>query len=105
MEATVVRLGDEWGMVAFPHEMFCQYELWVDENAPFKHNMTLGMTNGCTGYVPDDEALSMGTKGGYEASCLPRLGGLSTGSKHYNPPAVGAEKIIKNLVSTLWNSY
>ncbi|HDZ21507.1 hypothetical protein LCGC14_0124410 [marine sediment metagenome] len=102
MEATVVSLGDQWGLVAYSNEMFCQYELWVDEVAPFKHNMTFGLTNGATGYVADDAALALGTNGGYEAGCLPNLGSCDVMTRHYNPPAVGAEKIIHDLVTSLW---
>jgi neutral ceramidase len=102
MEATVVSLGDEWVLVAYANEMFCQYELWVDEVAPFKHNMTFGLTNGATGYVANDAALALGTNGGYEAGCLPNLGSCDVMTRHYGPPAVGCEKIIHDLVTGLW---
>jgi hypothetical protein len=102
MDAAVASLGDEWVLVAFSNEMFCQYELWVNDDATFKHNMTLGLTNGATGYVADDHALAMGPKGGYEAACLPYLGSCDVMTQHFNPPAVGAEKIIKNLTKSLW---
>ena len=102
MEATVVSLGDEWVLVAYANEMFCQYELWVDEAAPFKHNMTFGLTNGATGYVANDAALALGTNGGYEAGCLPNLGSCDVMTRHYGPPAVGCEKIIHDLVTGLW---
>jgi neutral ceramidase len=102
MDATVVGLGDEWGLVTFSQEMFCQYELWVDANAPFKHNMTFGLTNGSTGYVAVDEAWTMGVNGGYEASCLPRWNSANVMTGHFNPPAVGSERLIKELVMDLW---
>lgn len=41
-------------------------------------------------------------KGGYEAGCLPNLGSCDVMTRHYNPPAVGAEKIIHDLVAGLW---
>ena len=103
IDATVVSLGDEWGLVAYAGEMFCQYELWVDETAPFKHSMTFGLTNGATGYIADDTALAMGLRGGYEAGCLPYLDPCDVMTCHYNPPAVGCEKIIHDLVSSLWS--
>jgi hypothetical protein len=81
--------------------MFCQYELWVDRNAPFKRTMTFGYTNGYEGYVAVDSALSLGEKGGYEAACLPNWGG-QVWTRHFGPPAVGCEKIIKDAISSLW---
>ena len=102
MDATVVSLGNEWVLVAYSNEMFCQYELWVDEVAPFTRNMTFGLTNGATGYVANDAALALGTNGGYEAGCLPNLGSCDVMTRHYGPPAVGCEKIIHDLVTGLW---
>ena len=101
-DATVVSLGGEWVLVAYAGEMFCQYELWVDQAAPFAHNMTMGLTNGATGYIADDAALAMGIRGGYEAGCLPYLDPCNVMTPHYGPPAVGCEQIIYDLVSGLW---
>lgn len=102
VDVSVVRLGNEWGLVTFSQEMFCEYELWVDANAPFKRNMTFGLTNGSTGYIATDEAWSMGVNGGYEASCLPRWNSANVMTRHFNPPAVGSERLIKELVEDLW---
>ena len=96
-------LGDEWCLTTMPHEMFCQYELWIDKLAPFKHTMTFGYTNGYEGYVAVDDAWQMGPKGGYEAASLPNWGG-QVHTKHLGPPAVGCEKIIKNTITSLWPS-
>ena len=95
--------GDEWCLVTMPFEMFSQYELWIDENAPFKHNMTFAYTNGYEGccYIAVDEAWRMGPKGGYEAATLPNWGGQVWGI-HCGPPAVGSEKIIKDNLASLW---
>ncbi len=101
-DATVVSLGDEWVLVTYAGEMFCQYELWVDQAAPFAHNMTLGLTNGATGYIATDDSLAMGIRGGYEAGCLPYLDPCNVMTRHYGPPAVGCEKIIHDLVAGLW---
>ena len=100
-DAYVVGIGREWCLVTMPHEMFCQYELWVDENAPFPHTMTFAYTNGYQGYVAIDEAWRMGAKGGYEAASLPNWGG-QVWTEHFGPPAVGSEKIIKDTVASLW---
>jgi len=102
MDAYAMMLGDEWCLVAMPNEMFCQYELWVDEAAPFERTMTFGYTNGGAGYIGVDEAWAMGEKGGYEAACLPNWGGHGTSTRHFGPPAVGGEKIIKDTIASLW---
>lgn len=102
-DAYAVMFGDEWCLVTMPLEMFSQYELWIDENAPFKHNMTFAYTNGYEGccYVAVDEALRMGPKGGYEAATLPNWWGQVWGA-HCGPPAVGSEKIVKDSLASLW---
>ena len=101
-DAYAVMLGDEWCLVTMPYEMFCQYELWVDENAPFEHNMTFGYTNGGRDYIAVDEAWALDEKAGYEAAALPSWAGYGTRTTHFNPPAVGSEAIIKQTVRSLW---
>jgi len=44
--------GTEWCLISFPAEMFCEYELSVDENAPFSYNMSFGYTNERVGISP-----------------------------------------------------
>jgi len=98
-----VAFGDEWCLVTMPLEVFSEYELWIDENAPFKHKMTFAYTNGYEdcGYVAVDDALRMGSKGGYEAATLPNWWGQVWGI-HCGPPAVGTEKIVKDNLVSLW---
>jgi len=102
-DAYAVMFGDEWCLVTMPFEMFSQYELWIDDNAPFNHNMTFAYTNGYEGccYIAVDEALRMGPKGGYEAATLPNWWGQVWGI-HCGPPAVGSEKIVKDTLASLW---
>ena len=64
-DITAFMIGTEWCLITMPQEPFCEYELWVDENAPFDHTMVFGYTNGQMGYVPTDKALARGGKGGY----------------------------------------
>ncbi|HUS39267.1 MAG: hypothetical protein WBF93_18955 [Pirellulales bacterium] len=97
-----VMLGDDWCLVGMPFETFCQLELWIDENAPFKRTMTFSLTNGGRGYIGSDEGLAMGSNGGYEAGSLPGWIGHETMSPNLGPPAVGTEKIIKQAVKDLW---
>ena len=102
-DAHAVMLGREWCLTTMPHEMFCQYELWIDKNAPFRTTMTFAFTNGYEGYIAVDEALALGARGGYEAGRLPNWGG-QVHTRHLGPPAVGAEKIVKDTLSSLWHS-
>jgi neutral ceramidase len=101
-DACAVMFEGEWCLITMPHEMFSQYELWIDENAPFERTMTFAYTNGYQGYVATDEALKLGPRGGYEAGSLPNWSG-QVWTPHFGPPAVGVEKIIKDAVSTLWS--
>ena len=100
-DAYAVMLGNDWCLTTMPHEMFCQYELWIDKNAPFRHTMTFAFTNGYEGYVANDAALKMGAKGGYEAASLPNWGG-QVWTRHLGPPAVGCEQIVKDTLMSLW---
>ena len=102
MDVYALMLGDEWCLTAMPNEMFCQYELWIDEAAPFDRTMTFGYTNGSAGYIAVDDAWAMGEQAGYEAACLPNWGGLATSSPHFAPPAVGSEQIIKDTLAACW---
>ena len=102
LDAYALMLGDDWCLVTMPHEMFCQYELWVDEAAPFKHNMTFGYTNGGQGYIAVDEAWKLKERGGYEAGTLPNWGGSGSMSGYFGPPRVGSEQIIKETIQNLW---
>ncbi len=101
LDVWAVMLGRDWCLMALPHEMFCQYELWIDKNAPFQHTMTLAYTNGYEGYIAVDDAWRMGAKGGYEAASLPNWGG-QVHTRHFGPPAVGGEQIIKDAIASLW---
>ena len=100
-DAHAVMFGREWCLTTMPHEMFCQYELWIDKEAPFRRTMTFAFTNGYQGYIAVDEALALGSKGGYEAGRLPNWGG-QVYTEHLGPPAVGTEKIIKDTLTSLW---
>ena len=67
----MLSLGSDWGLVSFSGEMFCEYQLWIDENAPFAHKMVGAYANTFGGYIATDADLAMGEKGGYEAACWP----------------------------------
>ncbi|MHC4984889.1 MAG: hypothetical protein ACYTFO_01910 [Planctomycetota bacterium] len=98
MDLTVAALGGEWGLVSFGGEIFCEYELWADQTAPFDHTMTFGYTNGIGGYVASDDALAMGEKGGYEAGAMPCWWASNLG----RAMAVGTQERIQDAVAGLW---
>ncbi len=54
-EIQTFRIGDV-AIVAYPGEMFVDYQLTLDQNAPFDKTITLGYSNGCIGYVPTADA-------------------------------------------------
>ena len=95
-------LGDQWCLVGMSYETFAEYELWIDQHAPFTHKMVFALTNGGRAYIGTDVALAMGPSGGYEAACLPNWGGHETMSPHLGPPAVGSEKEIYGAFESLW---
>ena len=100
--ATVIQLGAEWCLVALEGETFCEYELWVDEASPCENTMTLGYTNGDSGYIATDSALALGAKGGYEAGTYPCWWAHGPTSDSRNTPAVGIEQSIRSCVESLW---
>ncbi len=61
-EIQVLRIG-ETAVVAYPGEMFVDYQLEMDRSSPFEKTITLGFSNGCIGYVPTAVAFP---EGGYE---------------------------------------
>lgn len=63
-EIQVIRVGD-LALVAYPGEMFVEYQLGLDRESPFPRTVTLGYTNGCIGYVPTAAAYP---EGGYEVT-------------------------------------
>ncbi len=97
-----VMLGDQWCLVGMTYETFAEYELWIDQHAPFAYKMVFALTNGGRAYIGTDEALAMGSNGGYEAACLPNWVGHETMSPHLGPPAVGTEKEIHRAFESLW---
>ena len=63
-------IGDELCILGLPHEMFAEYQLFVDKTSPFAHNMVFAYTNGCEGYLGTDKDYALGDRGGYETSPL-----------------------------------
>ena len=101
LEVNAIMLGSEWCLVAMQHEMFCEYELWIDENAPFGHTMVFGYTNGNKTYIATDRDVALGEKGGYEAGSFPSLWAYPVRSLNTSF-AVGVEGTIKAGIASLW---
>ena len=98
LDVAAIMLGREWALVSFGGEIFCEYELWADSVAPFERLMTFGYTNGIDGYVADDTALAMGSKGGYEAGTFPCWWAGNLGAAL----AVGTGQRIQEAMASLW---
>lgn len=62
VEQTVVVL-DDFAMVPFPFEVFCNIALSLRELSPYKQTILLGLTGGSYGYLPTEEQIPYG---GYE---------------------------------------
>jgi len=99
-DVMTVALGEQWCLVALAGEIFCEYELWVNEATPFAHTMTMGYTNGIGGYVASDEALAMGEKGGYEAGAMPCWWASNLG----RAMAVGTQRRIQDAIAACWKT-
>ena len=101
LEAAMISLGNDWGFVSFSGEVFCDYQLWITENAPFTHTMVAAYANNFGGYIPCDADLAMGEKGGYEAACWP-AGSCALIVPTRVALAVGIEQIIRDRVAEMW---
>ena len=102
-DVTTLSIGKEWGVVGLPHELFCEYELWVDESSPYQNTMVMGYTNGVHSYIATDKDLALGKNGGYEAGCLPDWGANGLCSGFFTPPGAGTERLIKECIASLWS--
>jgi hypothetical protein len=63
-EIQAMQLGDAV-IVALTGEVFVELALEIDDRSPYQQTTVLGYTNGCIGYVPNEEAYP---HGGYEVS-------------------------------------
>ena len=99
-EAQGLRVGDGWSMVAATHELFAEYQLRLDREAPTMHRMMLAYTNGCESYVPLDEDFALG---GYEGGTFPDLGSASLRYRHRRALAPGCEARVMDRLLSLWS--
>jgi len=101
-EINMVAIGDQWCLLTMPHEVFVEYQLWASQSSPFPQMMIWAYTNGCECYVPTDEALSLGVRGGYEAGTFPAFGTAALAYRQRPALRVGIEGQIKEGVTRLW---
>jgi hypothetical protein len=100
-EVQMLAVGKAWCLLAMPHEVFVEYQLWVDAHSPFARNMVLAYTNGCESYVPTDRDFPLG---GYEATHTPKP---SAALRYPHRAALrpGIEAQIKRTISGLWSRF
>lgn len=93
-EAHALTVEDQWCLLAMPHEIFSEYQRWVETVSPFRLNMTLGCTTACESYIPTDRDLEAG---GPEAATF----GAPLLYHHRLPPKPGIETLIKDRAAAL----
>ena len=111
-EASLITLGTEWCLLALPGEMFCEFELWVEEQAPFTHKMVAAYTNdGSVGYIPTDKALTLGAEDPLKAEheCMEATAwpGFFHGVNvrgAWLPYSSGIEAKIRGALEELWTT-
>ncbi len=102
MDISAIMSGSQWAMFGLSNEPFCEYTLWLDRESPFDSTMVLGYTHGDESYVPTDEALDLGEKGGYEAACFPMAMAASFCYPLRLSLKSGAEGLIHDAARRLW---
>jgi hypothetical protein len=98
-ELNLLALGDEFALLTMTHEVFAEYQLWIDQHSPFRHTMVLAYTNGCESYVPTDKDFPLG---GYEAAASPAP---SAALRYARRVALrpGIERLIQQQIQALWS--
>lgn len=81
-------VGDALCLLSVSHELFAEYQLFVDETSPFSHTFVFGYTNGSEVYIATKKDYELGLRGGYEAG--PRNHALSGPYRLALLPAVEA---------------
>ena len=68
-------VGDALCFLSVAHELFSEYQRFVDGMSPFSHTFVFGYTNGSEVYIATQKAYELGLRAGYEAG--PRNHALS----------------------------
>lgn len=64
-EMQVFAFGRELAIIACTHELFVEYQLFMQANSPFRHTLVLAYTNGSASYIPTADAFYLN---GYEVN-------------------------------------
>ena len=91
-------VGNTLCFLSVSHELFSEYQLYVDETSPFSHTFVFGYTNGSEVYVATKEAYELGLRAGYEAG--PRNHALSGPYRLALPPSI-EERIHAEMTDLL----
>lgn len=103
VELFTCRIGGDFCISAIGAEVFCEYQLWIDKNSPFKRNMVLGYCGGSDGYLASDDELALKERGGYEAGAWPCTWALSLVMPQRLAIEVGAERKIRSHFREMWS--
>jgi len=89
----------ELAIIAFPHELFIEYQLYIQEHSPFENTFVFAYTNGSESYIPTAEAIYLN---GYEIH-----GAQHRYARPYLSPEI--EQIIKvkslDVLNDLYTKY
>ena len=91
--------GKDLVVIAFPHELFVEYQLYIEEHSPFRNTLVFAYTNGSESYIPTAEATYLN---GYEIH-----GAQHRYARPYLTPEV--DEIIKiealQVLNSLYNRF
>jgi hypothetical protein len=62
-EIQVISVGKDLAIIGMTHELFVDYQLYIQAQSPFKNTLVFAYTNGCASYIPTAEAFYLN---GYE---------------------------------------
>jgi len=94
-DVAAVAIGREFCLTAMTHEVFVDYQLWVEQNSPYPRNMVLAYSGACESYVPTAAELA---RPGYETA----WDGAALRYKYRRPIAPDAEAVIYDALREVW---
>jgi hypothetical protein len=59
----IFSFGKDLAVIAFTHELFVEYQLYLQARSPFRNTIVLAYTNGSASYIPTADAFYLN---GYE---------------------------------------
>jgi len=98
-EINAIQIGLQWCLLTMPHEMFSEYQRWIDCTSPFARTMVWAYTNASDGYIPTELGLEIG---GAEAAPFPAESAVLIFSQRIGLKP-GVEALIKDNISAVLN--